>query len=412
MKSNTRLLHSAFDGDAQVTGATLTPIYQTSAFGHSTAEELQAIFHNKEAGYSYTRIGNPTVASFEKRITALEGGVGTVAFASGMAAISSLCLAVLSAGDEIVASSGVFGGTIGLFDDLKQFGIVTHYVPDCDPETLEQVISSKTRMVFAEIIGNPKLDVLDIPKISTYLKEKDNILFVVDGTLATPILAQALQLGADVVIHSSSKYINGSSNAISGTVTDSGNFHWNPEAFPGMKDWKKFGPYALVSKLRQKILMDVGACLSPMNAFLNSIGLETLGLRMERQCFNALTLAQALEQMDGVEAVNYPGLVSSPWHETARRVLDHGYGAILTLRLGTRERAFSFINRLNYAVNVTNVGDVRTLVVHPRSTIYAHTESEACAHAGVTEDLVRVSVGIENIEDIIEDFQQALLYSS
>lgn len=409
MKINTRLLHDAFDGDAKGTGATIAPIYQTSAFGHSTAEALEAIFRNKAAGYSYTRIGNPTVASFEKRITALESGVGTVAFASGMAAISSLCLAVLSAGDEIVASSSAFGGTLGLFGDLEQFGIVTHYVPDCKPETLEQVISPKTRMVFAEIIGNPKLDILDIPEVRAYLDKKDDILLVVDGTLATPILAQSLKLGADIVIHSSSKYINGSSSAISGTVTDSGNFRWNADVFPAMREWRKFGPYALISKLRQKILMDVGACLSPMNAFLNSIGMETLGLRMERQCANALILAQTLEHTDSVHAVNYPGLPSSPWHETASRVLHNGYGAILTLRLGTRERAFSFINHLNYAVNITNVGDVRTLVVHPRSTIYAHTSAEACEHAGVTEDLVRISVGIEDIEDLIDDFKQALV---
>lgn len=408
MKCNTRLLHDAFEGDKKTTGATLTPIYQSSAFGHATAEELEAIFHNKAPGFSYTRIGNPTVASFENRMTALENGVGTVAFASGMAAISSLCLAVLSAGDEIVASAGVFGGTLGLFDDLKQFGIVTHYVDDCEPETLEQVITPKTRLVFAEIIGNPKLDVLDVRKVKKYLKTKNNILFVVDNTLATPILARVLEQGADIVVHSTSKYVNGSSSAISGTVTDSGTFKWNTQAFPAMKEWKKFGPYALISKLRQKILMDMGPCLSPMNAFLNSLGMETLGLRMERQCANALALAQALEQMDGVQAVNYPGLPSSPWHETAVHVLDGGFGAILTIRLGTRERAFALINRLRYAVNITNVGDVRTLVVHPRSTIYSHTPPEVCDHAGVTEDLVRVSVGIEDIEDLISDFQQAL----
>ena len=175
-----------------------------------------------------------------------------------------------------------------------------------------------------------------------------------------------------------------------------------------MRDWKKFGPYALTSKLRQNILMDMGPCLSPMNAFLNSIGMETLGLRMERQCSNALQLAAALEHMDGVVSVNYPGLASSPWHETASRVLQGGYGAILTIRLGNREKAFQVINRLRYAVNITNVGDIRTLVVHPRSTIYAHTPAEACEHAGVTEDLLRISVGIEDIEDLVEDFAQAV----
>ncbi|MDO5547924.1 MAG: PLP-dependent transferase [Eubacteriales bacterium] len=408
MKTNTRLLHDRFDGDKKNTGATLTPIYQTSAFGNATAEGLEAIFRNKAAGYAYTRIGNPTVSAFEQRMAALEHGIGAVAFSSGMAAITSLCLAILSTGDEIVASAGVFGGTIGLFADLQAFGITTHYVDACTPEQLERVITEKTRMVFTEIIGNPRLDVLDLPEVSRYLKEKGNILFVVDNTLATPVLVQALEQGADIAVHSSSKYINGSSNAISGVLVDSGNFRWDTEAFPAMQDWKKFGPYALTAKLRQKVLMDMGACLAPMNAFLNSLGMETLGLRMERQCSNALSLAKALEQMDGIAAVNYPGLDSSPWHETASRVLNGGYGAILTARLGTRERAFQVINKLRYAVNITNVGDVRTLVVHPRSTIYAHIPADACEHAGVTEDLIRVSVGIEDMEDLIEDFEQAV----
>lgn len=408
MKTNTRLLHDRFQGDQANTGATLIPIYQTSAFGNETAEGLEAIFHHKAAGYAYTRIGNPTVASFEQRINALENGVSAVAFASGMAAITSLCLAVLSSGDEIVASAGVFGGTIGLFADLKQFGITTHYVDECTPEALEQVITQKTRMVFAEVIGNPRLDVLDVPAVSSYLKDRGDILFVADNTLATPILAQVLDMGADISIHSSSKYINGSSNAISGVLVDGGRFRWNAEAFPAMKDWKKFGPYALASKLRQKILMDMGPCLSPMNAFLNSVGMETLGLRMERQCSNALALAAALEAMDGIVSVNYPGLASSPWHKTASRVLSGGYGAILTIRLESREKAFQVINRLKYAINITNVGDVRTLIVHPRSTIYAHTPTEACEHAGVTEDLLRISVGIEDVEDLIQDFEQAL----
>ncbi|MDO5783754.1 MAG: PLP-dependent transferase [Eubacteriales bacterium] len=408
MKTNTRLLHDRFDGDKADTGATLTPIYQTSAFGNATAEGLEAIFNNRAAGYAYTRIGNPTVASFEQRMNALENGSGAVAFASGMAAITSLCLAVLSAGDEIVASAGVFGGTIGLFADLEPFGITTRYVDACTPEQLERAITEKTRIVFAEIIGNPKLDVLDVPAVSSYLKQKGNILFVVDNTLATPILAQVLTLGADIAIHSSSKYINGSGNAISGVLVDSGNFQWDVQAFPVMKDWKKFGPYALICKLRQKVLMDMGACLSPMNAFLNSIGIETLGLRMERQCSNALALAKALEQMDGIVLVNYPGLASSPWYETASRILQGGYGAILTIRLESREKAFQVINRLQYAVNITNVGDIRTLIVHPRSTIYAHTPEEACVHAGVTEDLLRISVGIEDVEDLIQDFAQAL----
>ena len=406
MKTNTRLLHDRFAGDKANTGATLTPIYQTSAFGNATAEGLEAIFQNRAAGYAYTRIGNPTIASFEQRINALEQGISAVAFASGMAAITSLCLTVLSAGDEIVASAGVFGGTIGLFADLQQFGITTRYVDACTPEALEQVVTPKTRLVFAEIIGNPRLDVLDVPAVSRYLRQKGNILFVVDNTLATPILARVLEQGADIAIHSSSKYINGSSNAISGVLVDSGTFRW--DAFPAMRDWKKFGPYALTSKLRQNILMDMGPCLSPMNAFLNSIGMETLGLRMERQCSNALQLAAALEHMDGVVSVNYPGLASSPWHETASRVLQGGYGAILTIRLGSREKAFQVINRLRYAVNITNVGDIRTLVVHPRSTIYAHTPAEACEHAGVTEDLLRISVGIEDIEDLMEDFAQAV----
>ncbi|MGN1031119.1 MAG: O-acetylhomoserine aminocarboxypropyltransferase/cysteine synthase family protein [Butyricicoccaceae bacterium] len=403
MKRGTKLLHGAFSGD-QATGATQIPVYLSSAFGHGSAEELENIFHNKAQGFSYTRIGNPTVASFEARMTELEGGIGTVAFASGMAAISSLLLSVLSAGDEIISSAGVFGGTLGLFADLKQFGITTRFVDAFSEQALDANINEHTRLIFAETIGNPKLDVTDVPKLAEMAHAR-GLLLVMDNTTVTPYLAQVLALGADVVVNSTSKYINGSSTAISGTVTDSGRADWS--RFPAMQDWKKFGPYALTARLRKKSLMDMGACLSPMNAFLNSVGMETLALRMERQCDNALKLARTLEQLDGVAGVNYPGLTDSPWHETAKEILD-GYGAILTFRLGTRERAFAVIDGLKYAINITNIGDVRTLVVHPESTIYAAVPPEELSRAGVTPDMIRVSVGIEDIEDLIEDFTQAI----
>lgn len=406
MKFETALLHGNFKGDA-TTGATLSPIYQASAFGQETAEQIEKIFHNQAPGFAYTRISNPTVASFENRITYLEGGIGSVATSSGMAAITAAFLNILKSGDEIVSKNSIFGGTLDLFKDLESFGITTHLVEDITKEEIDAVVNENTKVVFAETIGNPKLDVTDV-KEAAQLIHSYNLPFILDNTTATTYLVKGIEYGADIIINSSSKYINGNSNSISGIITDSGNFKWTEEKYPTMKDYVKFGKFAFIAKLRNDTFRNIGCCLSPMNAYYNSLGLETLSLRMERHCYNALKLAESLEGVKGVRSVNYPLLKSSPYYETAKNQLKNNGGGIFTIRLYTKERAFAFINHLKYAINLTNIGDTKTLVIHPSSTIYAHSNSEEKEKAGVYEDLIRVSVGIENVQDLIDDFINAL----
>lgn len=406
LKFNTSLLHGNIESEKR-TGATLTPIYQSNAFEQESAEKLEKIFLNKAPGFSYTRINNPTVASFEERITLLEGGIATVACASGMAAIFNAIVNVVNSGDEIIASSGIFGGTIGLFNDLENLGIQTKYVNEMTVDELEKNVTEKTKVIFAETIGNPKLDVIDIEKISQFTKEK-NILFIVDNTVATAYLVKPIELGADVVINSSSKYINGSGNSISGVITDSGKFKWDEDRYPAMKKYKKMGPFAYIAKLRDALFRNTGACLSPFNAYLNSLGLETLGLRMERSCSNAYKLAKWFEGNEKIVSVNYPGLENSPYNNIAKKHFKNGYGAMVTIRVGSKEKAFSIINNLKYALRVSNIGDTKTLVIHPHSTIYSHSDEEEKERAGVYDDLIRISVGIEDIEDLIEDFNQAI----
>ena len=402
---NTGLLHGTNEKYPQ--GATQVPIYQSSAFRHDSAEDLEKIFDNKKMGFSYTRINNPTVESFEKRVTMLEDGIGSVACASGMAALTNAFLNILQAGDEIVAACGLYGGTVELFDDLKPFGISLKYVKENKPEAFEAEITEKTRLVFAETIGNPKLDVTDIQAVAE-VAHKHDVPLIVDNTVATPYLIQPLKLGADIVVHSSSKYINGSSDAISGILVCGKGLKWDPDRYPGLAPYRKFGPFAYIAKLRNGLFRNTGACLAPQNAFLNNLGLETLGLRMQRQCDNALELARFLQDLGGDIEVNYPGLEESPYHEIAEKQFRNGYGAIVTVRTGSKEKAFSIINSLKIPLIISNIGDTKTLVIHPESTIAAHISDEEKLQSGVFEDLIRISVGIEDIEDLKEDFKQAI----
>lgn len=405
MKFNTALLHQNFDGEKS-TGSTIMPIYQVSAFAHETAEKLEKVFHNQAPGFAYTRISNPTVDAFEKRVAAMEQGIGAVSCSSGMTAVTMALLNILHAGDEVIAGSGLFGGTIDLFSDLKAFGITTRFAESVTVEEIEPLINENTKVVFTELIGNPKLDVVDLKAVSE-LVHAHGIPLIIDSTTATPYLIHPFAYGADVVVHSSSKYINGGGNAISGVIVDSGNFHWDMSRYDGFEPYAKYGKFAYLAKLRNAIWRNVGGCLSPMNAFLNSVGLETLGLRMERLCDNALQLAKFLDSVDGVE-VNYPALEKSPYYPLVQKQFGGKGGAILTLRAGNKEKAFCLINHLQYATNATNIGDVRTLVIHPASTIYAHSNEKQKQSAGVYEDSIRISVGIEDIEDLIEDFGQAI----
>lgn len=405
MKFNTALLHSNFDGDS-LTGATVTPIYQVSAFSHESPEKLEKIFNNKAPGYAYTRISNPTVDLFEKRIASLENGIGAVACSSGMAAVTMSLLNILQAGDEIIAGAGLFGGTIDLFKDLQPFGITTHFVNHVCTEEIESLITENTKAVFAELVGNPALDIVDIESVAD-LVHKHNIPLIIDSTTATPCLIHPIDYGADIVVHSSSKYINGGGNAISGIIVDSGNFKWDSVRYEFVNEYKKFGKFAYLAKLRNGIWRNMGCCLAPMNAFLNTVGLETMGLRMERLCDNALHLAEFLDTFDGID-VNYPALAKSPYYPLTQKLFGGKGGAILTIRAGSKERAFRLMNNLKYPLIATNIGDVRTLVIHPASTIYAHSNENQKINAGVYDDTIRISIGIEDIDDLKEDFKQAI----
>ncbi|WP_295089562.1 PLP-dependent transferase [Ruminococcus sp.] len=405
MKFNTSLLHNAkYNGEDR--GATLPPLYQVSAFACESAEQLEKVFNNKAAGFSYTRVGNPTVSAFENRIAALEGGIGAVACSSGMAAITAVLLNILRSGDEVLVSTGLFGGTIDLFNDLKAFGITAHFLEAITYDTVSEAANENTRAVFTELIGNPKLDVVDLDSVSKACKEKC-IPLIVDSTTATPYIINPLKHGADIVVHSSSKYINGGGNSISGIIVDGGKFKWDKDRYPGLEPYLKFGPFAFMSKLRNGLWRNTGGCLSPFNAFMNIVGLETLGLRMERCCDNALKLAEFFESLDNIE-VNYPALPSSPYYELTQRELSGMGGAIVTIRAGSKGKAFKLMDSIEFASVATNIGDVRTLVIHPASTIYTHNTEQQRINAGVYDDTIRISVGIEDIDDLIEDFRQAI----
>ncbi|MCD7824961.1 MAG: PLP-dependent transferase [Clostridiaceae bacterium] len=404
MEFNTKLLHGNAVKRYQ-DGATVPPISQVNAFSYDSAEQLEKVFDNRAPGFAYSRISNPVVDAFEQRVNELEGGLGALACSSGMAAITAALLNILQEGDELIAGNGLFGGTIDLFQDLKAFGIQTKFVHHLTVEEIEPLVTDKTRAVFGEVIGNPGLDVVDIRSVADFVHTK-KLPLLLDSTTATPYLVQPLALGADIVIHSSSKYMNGGGNAVSGVIVDGGRFSWDAKRYPGMKAYLKHGPFAYLAKLRNGIWRNMGGCLAPMNAFLNIVGMETLGLRMEKICENAKLLAQALQQTEGV-TVNYPALETNVYKQLVQEQLHGMGGGILTIRVGTKEQAYRLMNRLKFACKATNIGDVRTLVIHPASTIYLHSNEQQKEAAGVYPDTIRVSVGIEDAQDLIHDFTEA-----
>lgn len=401
MELETKLLHCA-QQYTEFKGSTQVPIFQTSAFAHESAEELEEVFGGKRAGFAYTRIGNPTVNNFELRMAQLEGGFAATACSSGSSAIACSLLNILKTGDEIIVPTGLYGGTLDFFRDIEPLGIKAVFVDDFTAENIKHYITDKTRVVFGEAIGNPKLNVADISSIAGLVHSYE-LPLIIDSTTATPVLVNPISLGADLVIHSSSKYINGNGSAISGVIVDAASYNWNNGRYEHFGDYLKFGKMAFTARLRNSVWRDMGACLSPMNAFLNINGLETLSLRMERICANASALS---DYLSAYGEVNYPYY---KYKELCKAQFKNGMaGGILTLRLGTKERAFKVINKLKYAYNASNIGDTKTLVVHPASTIFAHSSKKQQEQAGVYEDLIRISVGIESIDDLISDFENAL----
>ncbi|OIQ60288.1 methionine gamma-lyase [Moorella thermoacetica] len=401
------------------TGARAVPIYQTTSYVFRDADHAAALFGLREAGNIYTRIMNPTTDVFEKRVAALEGGVGALATASGQAAITLAVANIATAGQEIVASTRLYGGTFSLFNStLPKFGIQTRFVDSDEPEDFRAAITDRTRALYVEILGNPKLDVPDLEGLATVAHEA-GIPLIVDNTFATPYLCRPFEFGADIVVHSATKFIGGHGTSIGGIIVDSGKFNWDNGKFPGLVEpdpsyhglsyVQSFGPAAYIVKARVQLLRDMGPALSPFNAFLFLQGLETLHLRMERHVQNAARIAGWLAGHPAVAWVGYPGLPGHPSYERAQKYLPQGAGAILTFGIkGGKEAGKKFINSLKLFSLLANVGDAHSLVIHPASTTHQQLTPEEQLASGVTEDLVRLSIGLEDVEDLIADLDQAL----
>ena len=408
MKPDTLAVHGGFAGDRE-TGATAVPIYQTVSYAYKTAQELADVFDGKSPGYIYTRIANPTTAALEARLTQLEDGIGCIATSSGMAAIASVVMGLVKTGDQIIAAAGIFGGTISLFENtLGRFGVETVLVDVADTGNFASAINDKTKLIFVETIGNPRMDVPDIPAIAE-IANKANIPFVVDNTVTTPALFRPSELGADIVIQSTSKFINGHGTAIGGAIIDAGNYDWRKGPFEDIKKLsEKVGQLAFLAHLRNLIYRDLGGCPAPMNSFLMLQGLETLPGRMTKHCENAKKLAEFLQGNSKVSWINYPGLDASSFYDRVVKLFGGLGGGLLTFSLGDKEKAFKLIDSLKLAKNLANIGDVRTVVIHPASTIFHEFSASQQQGMGITEDMVRVSVGIEDFEDIKADFKQAI----
>lgn len=400
------------------------PIFQSTTYKYEDIEQVERLFALEEVGFKYTRTGNPTVAAFEQKITALEGGVGAVALASGQAAnllaITNLC----NGGDHVVSASTIYGGTYTLLaTKLRKLGIdVTFVDPEAPEEVLRKAFRPSTKALFGETIGNPGLNVLDFAKFKSLARRFD-VPFVVDNTLATPYLCTPLQLGADIVTHSATKYIDGHATSLGGVVVDGGSYDWTNGKFPeftepdptyaGVRYVQAFERAAFVAKARAQFLRDFGACLSPFNAFMFNLGLETLHLRMPQHGRNALALARFLSKHPKVSWVVYPGLESSPQYARVRDYFSKPEGSgILTFGLqGDLQATRRFVKSLRVAALVVHVGDARTCVLHPASSTHAQLTPEQQRSAGITPDMIRVSTGIEDAEDILEDFDQALRHA-
>lgn len=401
------------------THAVAVPIYQTTSFAFDSSEHAANLFALKEAGNIYTRIMNPTQDAFEQRIAALEGGVGALALASGQAAITLSLLNIARSGDHIVSSANLYGGTYNLFNvTLRRVGIDCSFVDPHDLDAVRAALKPNTKAIYAETIGNPRIDVTDLEALAA-IAHAHGVPLIVDNTFATPYLCRPIEFGADIVVHSTTKFIGGHGTSIGGVIVDSGRFAWDNGRFPdlvepdesyhGVSYVRDIGAAAYIIKARVQLLRDLGPAIAPLNSFLFIQGLETLALRMERHCQNALAVARHLEQHELVEWVQYPGLASNPYHERAQRYLPKGSGAILTFGIrGGVEAGKRFIDSLQLFYHLANVGDTRSLVIHPASTTHQQLSEQEQLAAGVTPNMVRLSVGIETLDDILTDLDQAL----
>jgi O-acetylhomoserine (thiol)-lyase len=413
------MLHAGHIPDSEV-GARAVPIYQTTSYVFNDAEHAAQLFELKQYGNIYTRISNPTTAVFEERIASLENGTGAVAVASGMAAQFVTFMTLLSPGDEIVASAHLYGGTVTqLANTLKKLSVTVHFVDPTDIRNWERAITKQTKALYGEIIGNPKGSILDLEPLAR-LADSHKIPLIVDNTFATPYLCRPIDWGASIVLHSATKFIGGHGNSIGGAVVDSGTFNYGrfptiadpSPSYHGLRFYDTFGHYGFLSKVRAETVRDTGVCISPMNSFLLIQGLDTLSIRMDRHVENALAVARYLDGYPDVEEVYYAGLLTHPDHDLAEKYMPLGPGAVFAFDLkpgakNPREAGKEFIESLQLFSHLANVGDARSLVIHPASTTHqqlSDSELEAC---GVSPSLIRLSIGLETVEDLIWDLDQA-----
>ncbi len=417
LKTETLALHGGQEPDP-TTGARAVPIYQTTSYQFRDTDHAANLFGLKESGNIYTRLMNPTTDVLERRMALIDGGIGALAVASGQSAITLALLNIAQAGDEIVSMDNLYGGTYNLFHyTFKRMGIGVKFVKSNDLDALKRAITPKTKAVYAESIGNPKLDVADLKGISAIAHEK-RIPFILDNTVS-PYLLKPFDHGVDITVYSATKFIGGHGTSIGGIIVDSGKFDWGSKKFPlitdpdpsyhGLNFFEALGNQAYIIKARVILLRDLGPALSPFNSFLFLQGLETLHLRMPRHSENALAVAQYLEKHPKVAWVNYPGLTSSPEYEKVKRYLTKGAGAIIGFGIkGGAEAGKKFINSLNLVSHLANIGDAKTLAIHPATTTHQQLSIEEQLATGVTPDFIRLSIGIEHMDDIIADIEQAL----
>lgn len=418
---NTLALHAGQRPDP-TTGARAMPIYQTTSYVFDDTDHAATLFALQRFGNIYTRIMNPTTAAFEERIAALEGGRGALATSSGQAAQFTALFTLLEHGDEIVAANTLYGGTYAQFDiSLRKMGINTTFVDPSDPENFRKAITPRTKVLYGEIIGNPLINVFDIEAVAKIAHEH-GLPLIVDNTFATPYLCRPIEWGADIVVHSATKFIGGHGTSIGGVIVDGGKFDWGNGKFPGLTEpskgyhgvrfWETFGDFAYIMKARVESLRDMGPALSPFNSFLFLQGLETLGLRMREHVRNAQQVAEYLAQHPAVTWVNYPSLPGNKYYALAQKYLPKGAGAVFTFGIrGGFDAARTFIESLELFSHLANVGDAKSLVIHPASTTHAQLSEEEQQAGGITPDMIRLSIGLEDIEDLIWDLDQALAKS-
>jgi O-acetylhomoserine (thiol)-lyase len=405
----TRVIHEC-QSPSDWDGATLPPIYQSAANVHQTAENLSDTFGGKTGDHIYMRLTNPTNKVLEQKLASLEGGAGAVVMSSGMAAITNSCLALLRSGDEFVAGNSLFMSTYILFANIfKKYGITMKMVESTDMAAIEAAITDKTRFIYLETIGNPKMDVPDLAAAAK-IAHAHGLPLLVDNTLATPYLCRPIELGADVVIHSTTKYFSGHGDATGGVVIDSGKFDWQGDRFPDFKPFiDRKGPLAFLDKVWREHHINFGTTQAPLHSYLTMLGMDTLALRMERHIANAQPVASFLDEHPAVQWVLYPGLSDSLSHQTAKAQFNgFGYGGVISFGLADQEQCFKFIDNLEMAYNLANLGDCKTLVIHPASSQYLSFDEPTRQKLSITPDLIRLSVGIEAVDDIIADLTQSL----